>query len=153
MQRESNTTDLTGFYKDSVSQFIYSVLNDAWHRVSAQRILAKTAPCWDFPSGPVVKTLTFHCRGHGQVRSLVWELRSPMLHGMAKKRKKKKVPCSVVFPFLHSRHAFSLLQGGWDPCNWVYIPPSGSLGLSQWPPSKESACITGDMGSIPGSGR
>ena len=66
---------------------------------------------WELPGGPVVKTQQLSLPWP-RVRSLVWELRSPMLHGMAKKRKKKKVPCSVVFPFLHSRHAFSLLQGG-----------------------------------------
>ena len=37
----------------------------------------------EFPGGPVVKTLGFHC--WGQVQSLVWELRSPKLHDMAKK--------------------------------------------------------------------
>ena len=41
----------------------------------------------DFPGGPVVKTPRSHCRGHG-VRSLV-RVRSHMLHGAAKKKKKK----------------------------------------------------------------
>ena len=37
----------------------------------------------DFPGGPVVKTPNFHWRG-AWVRSLIGELRSCMLSGMAK---------------------------------------------------------------------
>ena len=43
---------------------------------------------WDFPGGPVVKTLRFHCRGPG-VGSLVRALRSHMLRGTDKKIKNK----------------------------------------------------------------
>ena len=39
---------------------------------------------WEFPGGPVTKTLHFHCMGV-QVRSLVGELRSCMLHAATKK--------------------------------------------------------------------
>ena len=35
---------------------------------------------WDFPGGPVVKALSFHCQGQG-VQSLVGELRSHIQHG------------------------------------------------------------------------
>ena len=41
----------------------------------------------DFPDGPVVKTLRFHCMG-SRDQSLVGEPRSWMLHGMAGKKKK-----------------------------------------------------------------
>ena len=41
---------------------------------------------WDFPGGPGVKILNFHCRGVWVVGSiLVKELRSHILHGAAKK--------------------------------------------------------------------
>ena len=43
----------------------------------------------DFPGSPVVKTPRCHCQGH-RFLSLVRELRSHMLHGMAKNRKRKK---------------------------------------------------------------
>ena len=42
----------------------------------------------DFPGGPVVKTLHFHCRGHGS-NPLVGELRSHMPSGVTKKKKGK----------------------------------------------------------------
>ena len=35
---------------------------------------------WDFPGGPVVKALSFHCQGQG-VQTLVGELRSHIQHG------------------------------------------------------------------------
>ena len=38
----------------------------------------------DFPDGPVVKTPSFHCRGH-KVRYLAGKLRSHKLHDVAKK--------------------------------------------------------------------
>ena len=38
----------------------------------------------------MVKTLRFHCRGRGWLRSLVAELRSHMLRGAAKKEKNNK---------------------------------------------------------------
>ena len=40
---------------------------------------------WDFPGGPVVKTLCFHCRGRGFDP---WGGRSHMLCSLAKKGKK-----------------------------------------------------------------
>ena len=43
----------------------------------------------DFPGGPVVKTLHFHCR-KVRVRSLVGELGSSMPYSMTKKKKKAK---------------------------------------------------------------
>ena len=46
---------------------------------------------WDFPGGPVVKTLRFHCRG-AWVPPLVRELRSRMQQGAAKKKKRPFVP-------------------------------------------------------------
>ena len=49
----------------------------------------KNSRIWDFPGGLVIKTLHFHCRGK-QVQSLIRELRSHMLCGMAKKKKKAK---------------------------------------------------------------
>ena len=44
----------------------------------------------DFPDGPVVKTLRFHCMG-SRDQSLVGEPRSWMLHGMAGKKKKSAI--------------------------------------------------------------
>ena len=44
---------------------------------------------WDFPSGPVIKTLPLHC-WECEVRSLVRELRSCMLCGVAKNNNKVK---------------------------------------------------------------
>ena len=41
----------------------------------------------DFPGGPEVETLSFHCRGHG-VEFLFRELRSYMLCTATKKKKK-----------------------------------------------------------------
>ena len=41
----------------------------------------------EFPRGPVVRTLSFHCREF-RVRSLVRELRSHKPYGTAKKKKK-----------------------------------------------------------------
>ena len=43
----------------------------------------KTCPLWDFPADPVVKTLSFNVGA--QVRYLVKEQRSHLLHGTAKK--------------------------------------------------------------------
>ena len=45
--------------------------------------------CREFPGGPVVRTLRFHCPGP-RVQSLVGELGSQEPHGIAKKKKKKK---------------------------------------------------------------
>ena len=45
----------------------WATKHHAWHK--------------DFPAGPVVKTLSFQCRGHGP---LVRELRSCMLHSATK---------------------------------------------------------------------
>ena len=42
----------------------------------------------EFPGGPVVRTLSFHCREF-RVRSLVREFRSHKPYGTAKKKKKK----------------------------------------------------------------
>ena len=42
---------------------------------------------WDFPGGPVVKTLCFHCRGRGFDP---WLGKFRMPHSVAKKKKKKK---------------------------------------------------------------
>lgn len=44
---------------------------------------------WDSAGGPVGKTAGFHCRG-AQAHSLVRELKSYMLLGVAKKKKKKQ---------------------------------------------------------------
>ena len=42
----------------------------------------------DFPGGPMVKTLCFHCKGHGfRVQFLVMELRPFISYVMAKKKK------------------------------------------------------------------
>ena len=46
-----------------------------------------------FPGGPVVKTLHFHCRGHGS-NPLVGELRSHMPSGVTKKKAKIKISVS-----------------------------------------------------------
>ena len=43
--------------------------------------------CWNFPSGPVVKTLHFQCGL--QVRSLVWELRCHILCSLTKGKKEE----------------------------------------------------------------
>ena len=49
----------------------------------------KKKPSGDFPGSPEVKTLC--CQGRGaRVQSLVGQLRSRMLHGLAQKKKKKK---------------------------------------------------------------
>lgn len=45
---------------------------------------------WDSAGGPVGKTAGFHCRG-AQAHSLVRELKSYMLLGVAKKKKKQDV--------------------------------------------------------------
>ena len=63
--------------------------------------------CWqlirDFPGGPVVRTLRFHCRGHGF---------DPWLHSMAQKKKKKKIrtvkETTVESDRSHLQIAFSL---------------------------------------------
>lgn len=53
----------------------------------------------DLPGGPVVKTSCFHCGRHGF--SLVGELRFPhATHGMAKRKKKKKVAIKSVEPMV-----------------------------------------------------
>ena len=44
----------------------------------------------DFPGGPVVKTLCFQCRGCG-INSWSGNLRSHMLHDVAKKNKIKRM--------------------------------------------------------------
>ena len=44
----------------------------------------------DFSGSQVVKIPLSHCRGHRFIRFLVEELRSRMLHGTAKKEKKKR---------------------------------------------------------------
>ena len=41
----------------------------------------------EFPGSPVIKTLHFHCRGHG-VQSLVSELRPHLLHAVRPKQNK-----------------------------------------------------------------
>lgn len=48
----------------------------------------KTYKLWNFPGCPVVKTLCFPCEA--LVGSPLWELRSHMPWGPAKKKKKKK---------------------------------------------------------------
>ena len=56
-------------------------------------------PCWDFPTGPVVKTL-LSVEGQ-QVQSLVRELRSLMLCSAANKflkRKEKALSISLTLP-------------------------------------------------------
>ena len=49
---------------------------------------------WDFPGGPVARTLSFHCRG-SQVPPLVGELRSHVPHGW-------KNPPQTITPILQS---------------------------------------------------
>ena len=52
------------------------------------------------PGGPVVKTLSFHCRGT-QIRSPVQELRSHMPHGLVEKKKRENLlplPCPLWGP-------------------------------------------------------
>ena len=44
---------------------------------------------WNFPGGPVVKNLSFQCKGL-QVQSQLGALRSRMLRGIVKKKKKGK---------------------------------------------------------------
>ena len=51
---------------------------------------------WDSAGGPVGKTAGFHCRG-AQAHSLVRELKSHMLLGVAKKKKKKKARRELTF--------------------------------------------------------
>ena len=51
-------------------------------------IIKKKKKSRAFSSGPVVKTLRFHFRGH-RFKFLVGELRSYMPRGIAKKKKKK----------------------------------------------------------------
>ena len=42
---------------------------------------------WDFPGGPVIKTLSFHCRGHWSSR---WLGKFLMSGGAAKTKQNKK---------------------------------------------------------------
>ena len=55
------------------------------HNLGWWKLQSKPTDClgWDFPGGPVVKNLCFHCRRHG-------ELRSCMLHNTAKNNQRKK---------------------------------------------------------------
>ena len=54
--------------------------------------------CREFPGGPVVRTLRFHCPGP-RVQSLVGELGSQGPHGIAKKKKKKKIKTEIECQF------------------------------------------------------
>ena len=51
---------------------------------------SKGSPHWEFPGSPVVRTLSFHCGGHGLEPYLAAELRSHILHGISKKKKKDR---------------------------------------------------------------
>ena len=50
---------------------------------------------WDFPGGPVVKTLLIPLQG-ARVQSLVKELRFCMPRGAAKKKKKKMCTAQLI---------------------------------------------------------
>ena len=43
---------------------------------------------WDFPGGPLIKTLSSQCKGH-RFDPLIGELKFHTLHSMAKKKKKQ----------------------------------------------------------------
>ena len=66
---------------------------------SLLKLLLKFSVDWDFPDGPVVKTLPLQ---GAWVQFLALELRSHKPHGMAKKRKKKKFCVEYIF-FPHPR--------------------------------------------------
>ena len=61
---------------------------------SLLKLLLKFSVDWDFPDGPVVKTLPLQ---GAWVQFLALELRSHKPHGMAKKRKKKKFCVEYIF--------------------------------------------------------
>ena len=73
---------------------------------------------WDFPGGPVVKTVHFDFRV--RVWSLVWELRSPMLCSAAKKKKKFKVafPEKSAIDWMFVSLAKNSLVEIWSPVWW-----------------------------------
>ena len=51
------------------------------------RLKSKTQACRDFPGGPVVRTLRFHCRGRDSIPG--WELRSRKPSCVAKNKTKE----------------------------------------------------------------
>ena len=58
------------------------------------------APLWDFPGSPVVKTPSFHCRGHGfDPWSGELRPRRPR-HGQKEKKRKKKKTWHLSLPLL-----------------------------------------------------
>ena len=58
------------------------------HAMEYYSVLKKERNSGEFPGGPVVRTLRFHCRGW--VQSLVGELRSHKPNGVAKKKKNRE---------------------------------------------------------------
>ena len=68
-----------------------TVLTVEWE--SGKTNLSPKFPSWDFPGGPVVKTLRFQCRG-ARVLSLLGEV--PHAMRRSPEKKKKKVPFLVL---------------------------------------------------------
>ena len=73
---------------------------------------------WDSAGGPVGKTAGFHCRG-AQAHSLVRELKSHLLLGVAKKKKKEKkqdVSLHSLWECIHTRVCVRVV--------FCFVPPN-----------------------------
>ena len=105
----------------------------------------KKTYCLDFPSSPVVKTPCFQYGGGGaRFKSLAGELRSRMLHGMAKKKKKRHTGefpwASLISVSLKSICCLSFLYFVKYLCssNKIHLLQKASLSCfsySQWAPA------------------
>ena len=86
---------------------VYGIMDFLTHIVKwLTRNLAR-----DFSGSQVVKIPLSHCRGHRFIRFLVEELRFRMLHGTAKKKKKKEAKREV--PTMSER--WCCCAGNWSP--------------------------------------
>ena len=65
VQLLSSVTEVMGIVRDFLPSFLIqlSMLSFPLHGLSAY--LTLKGKSWDFPDGLVVRTLSFHCRGHG----------------------------------------------------------------------------------------
>ena len=96
------------------------------HNLATKQNKTKQKGSWNFPGGPVGKTLVFPLQG-AQVWSLVGELRSHMLQGVVKTNRRKgscslKCLCPVQsyysWPW-HAGHLYVLVKTGapqWQYC-------------------------------------
>ena len=99
----------------------------------------------EFPSGPVVRTLGFHCQGPG-VQSLVGELRSHKPRGEAKKKKKRanNIHLFSAFPSQPAQCLWNELSSGAEkrllcPYNpvWHWIISINWKKMTQWEAKKD----------------